>query len=114
LGDDFSPNGRLFTLGSFFENDRSGPHSCDTFFLSIDYVLILVKMCSATFWAIFSYTHPVTLAENKNQQSKKPFRVLRKTKRKKIALLKGHTADWPRVARCFFFKPQFWYILASL
>jgi hypothetical protein len=48
-----SPNERLFALGSFFENYRSSPHSCATFFLSIDYVLILTKMCWAEFWAIF-------------------------------------------------------------
>jgi hypothetical protein len=37
---EFSPNGRLFTLGSFFENYKSSPHFCATFFWSKDNVCI--------------------------------------------------------------------------
>jgi hypothetical protein len=60
--------GRIFAqraigyYGQFFsENYRSGPHFLSTFSKSNDYVLILTKMGWATFWAIFSQTHLVTL-----------------------------------------------------
>jgi hypothetical protein len=41
--DDFSPIGRLFTLGSFFEKYKSGPNFGAAFFNGRSCVLILTK-----------------------------------------------------------------------
>jgi hypothetical protein len=40
---EFYPNGRLFTLGSYFENYKSSPRFCATFPLGAECVLILTK-----------------------------------------------------------------------
>jgi hypothetical protein len=51
----------IFYFGRCYRNYRSSPHFCATFFLGIGHVLIFPKGGWATFWAIFSQTHPVTL-----------------------------------------------------
>jgi hypothetical protein len=39
---EFSPNGQLFTLGSFLKKIINYPHFCATFFLSIDYYELIL------------------------------------------------------------------------
>jgi hypothetical protein len=57
-----SPNGRLFTLGNFFEKCRRSTHFCVTFFLSMDYELILTKNVLGYLSGDFLHkTHLVTL-----------------------------------------------------
>jgi hypothetical protein len=54
---DFSPFGRLFTLGDCFENYRRGPNLWTTkLCLNFD-----KKIDWATFWAIFSQTYLTSL-----------------------------------------------------
>jgi hypothetical protein len=58
---EFSPDGRPFTLGSFIKITKVAQNIELLFSLSLDYVLIMTKICWATFWAIFPHTHLVTL-----------------------------------------------------
>jgi hypothetical protein len=54
-----SPNGRVFTLGSFFKLQKV-PSFCATFFLNIP-IFHTQTFGWSTFWAIFSQTHLVTV-----------------------------------------------------
>jgi hypothetical protein len=58
---EFSPNGRLFTLGSGLKITEVARISGLLFFHGTSYVSISTKKCWATFWATFSQTHLVTL-----------------------------------------------------
>jgi hypothetical protein len=58
---EISPNQRLFTLSSNEKYYGSSPKFWASYFLSIDYVLILTKMGWVTFWMIFSQTRLFTL-----------------------------------------------------
>jgi hypothetical protein len=60
---EFSLIGRLFSLISYFENGRSSPNLCATFLHGERSASILTKHVWATFWAIFSQTHLVTLPQ---------------------------------------------------
>jgi hypothetical protein len=51
---EFSPIGRLFTLGRFL-NYRRSPHFRPTLYLSIEYLLILTINGWAKLWVIFSH-----------------------------------------------------------
>jgi hypothetical protein len=56
---EFSPNGRLLTLGRFSKISEVAQDLGLLFSLNIDFVLILTKIVWATFWAIFSQSgHP--------------------------------------------------------
>jgi hypothetical protein len=59
--DEFSPVGRLFTLGDFFLNYRSGANYWATFIHGESHGLIFTKMGWTTLWAIIPSTHQVTL-----------------------------------------------------
>jgi hypothetical protein len=62
---DFSPNGRVFALGSFLKKKQKWPNFVGYSFSTVKgYVCIHFgeKIGWATFWAIFSQTHLVTLA----------------------------------------------------
>jgi hypothetical protein len=55
---EFSPVGRLFSLGSFFLNDRDRKSRfLGYFFRGKSYVFILTKIGWAIFWATFSQAH---------------------------------------------------------
>jgi hypothetical protein len=41
---EFSPNGRLFTLGSILENCLKSPHFCASFYPGMNYVIVLTKI----------------------------------------------------------------------
>jgi hypothetical protein len=56
---EFSLIGRLFSLGSFSENNLK------------NYVLIVAKMCWVTPWAIFSQAHLVTLKPDRFSKQEK-------------------------------------------
>jgi hypothetical protein len=58
---EFSPFGRLFTLGSFLRNDKGNPNFRATFFLGRSYVLFFYKNRFGYSVVIFSLTHLVTL-----------------------------------------------------
>jgi hypothetical protein len=59
---EFSPIGRLFTLASIYKNLRRSPNVFANFFNSVNSCInVYEKMGWATFWAIFSQTHLVTL-----------------------------------------------------
>jgi hypothetical protein len=59
---EFSPIGRLFTLGSYGENYKSCPHFWATLSHSQGYALNLAKKwLGLHFGRNFSQTHPVTL-----------------------------------------------------
>jgi hypothetical protein len=60
---EFSPIGRLFSLGSFSKKYGTSPNFRTIFSQSTNYVFISFeqKMGWATFWANFSQTHRVTL-----------------------------------------------------
>jgi hypothetical protein len=53
-----------YLFGHFLKNDRNIPQFWATCFQSIDYVFIL-----ASFWAILSQTHLVTLTRSDRQQT---------------------------------------------
>jgi hypothetical protein len=53
----------LFTLGSFFENNRRSPHFGATFFLGKGYVLVLTKNGFSFILGNVLQTHQVTLLE---------------------------------------------------
>jgi hypothetical protein len=56
------PHRAIFShMKFFFENYKSSPHFGATFFRGYGYLSIITKMGWATFWAIFSQTHLVTL-----------------------------------------------------
>jgi hypothetical protein len=58
----FSPLGRLFTVGSFFENFRRSANFWATFFQGkVIWYIFMTKMGWASLWATFSQAHPVTL-----------------------------------------------------
>jgi hypothetical protein len=57
----FSPIGWLFTLGSLFEKQNTGPNYWATYFHSKSCVFILTKPGLGCILGIFSQTHPVTL-----------------------------------------------------
>jgi hypothetical protein len=60
-----SPSGSLFTLSSIFEKYSSGPHY---YYHRCNFDK---KTGSATFWAIFSPTHLVTLLANREMEANK-------------------------------------------
>jgi hypothetical protein len=65
-GDQIGP---IFTqVAHFFGNYRRSPKILVTFFHCNSYVLSLTKMDWATYWAIFSLTHLVTLGSIQGDQ----------------------------------------------
>jgi hypothetical protein len=64
--------GRIFAdwtsvyFGELFLKLQKKPTLLYYFLRSKIYVVMLTKMCWATFWAIFSQTHLVTLADEQN------------------------------------------------
>jgi hypothetical protein len=58
---EFSPIGRLFSLGSFWKITEVATKMRATFFHVKMYALMLTKMGWAAFWAICWQTHLVTL-----------------------------------------------------
>jgi hypothetical protein len=61
-----SPNGRLFTLGSFFENYRCSPSCWAYIFHGCG---VQQKMGLATIWSIFSKSQLVTLVSSNGSQA---------------------------------------------
>jgi hypothetical protein len=86
----FSTFGDCLFWAVFYVSDRVSPIFLDSFFQSKSCVFIFGQKCWATFWAMFSQTHVVTLAVDCLPQEFEPTNY---TTNKRYTQLCTHTCE---------------------